>query len=149
MKVINRVYNREYEELEKYEAGIALTGGEVKEVKKGGIKLEGSYVKLMESGPHLVNAEIPAYKYAKNENYDPKRSRKLLLHKDELEHIRSKIASTPSLTVIPIACYNKGNLIKLEIALSRGRKDIEKRKREKAKEIKRSQQREAKEYMKN
>ncbi|MBI4004967.1 SsrA-binding protein SmpB [Candidatus Roizmanbacteria bacterium] len=146
MKIVNRSYNREYEEIEKYEAGIALTGGEVKVVQQGGIKLEGSFVKLRDDGAYLLNAEIPPYQYARDKEYDPKRSRRVLLHQEELERLRSKIASAPSLTIVPIACYNKGRLLKLEIALSRGRKDLEKRKREKARDVKRAQEKEAKEY---
>lgn len=149
MKIINRNYTREYQELEKFEAGISLTGGEVKVVKGGGIKLEGSFVKITDSGAQLMNAQIPAYQYAKKEDYDPKRSRKLLLHREELERLKGKIASSPGLTIIPVSCYNKGALIKLEIALAKGRKDIEKRKIEKKKEIEKSQKREAKEYLKS
>lgn len=149
MKIINRIYTRDYQELEKYEAGIALTGGETKVVKAGGIKLEGSFVKITDSGAQLMNAQIPIYQYAKNENYDPKRIRKLLLNRQELERLRGKIASSPSLTIVPVSCYNKGALIKLEIALAKGRKDIEKRKIEKKKEIEKSQKREAKEYLKS
>lgn len=148
MKIVNRNFHREYEELEKFEAGIVLTGGEAKAIQQGGLRLEGSFVKLYDDGAYLLNAEIPIYQYAKIEDYNPRRNRKLLLHGAELERLRGKIASAPGLTIAPISCYNKGKRIKLEIALSRGRKDVEKRKREKTKEIEKSQKREAKEFMK-
>lgn len=148
MKIVNRKFNRDYESVEEYEAGIALTGAEVKSIREGRIKLEDSYVKLMENGPHLINAEIYKYQYAGDPDYDPKRSRKLLLNKAELTRIRSKIQGGGSLTLVPVSCYNKGVLIKLKIALARGRKDLQKRKLEKAKTIKRAQEKEAKEYIK-
>ncbi len=148
MKIVNRSYHREFEALETFEAGIALTGPEVKVIREGGLRLDGSFVKITGEGAVLHNAEIPAYKYAPNENYDSKRNRKLLLHQEELERLRTKISSQPGLTIVPISCYNKRSLIKLEIALSRGRKDLEKRKREKTRDIKRNEKREAKEYMK-
>lgn len=148
MKIYNRKFNRNYQIIEKYEFGLVLTGQEVKSVKTAIIKLEDSYVKIIGSEAYLVNAQIPLYRYARPPMYDPKRSRKLLLHKDELIRIKTKINSGSGLTVVPILCYNKGNLIKIEAALVRGRKDVEKRKLEKARDVKRQEQREMKEYLK-
>jgi len=148
MKIINRKFHREYSEVEAIEAGISLYGSEVKSIRKGGLKLDDSYVKIMDKGVFLINAQIPIYEYAKIEGYDPKRSRKLLLHKKELLRLRTKIASG-GLTLAPKSCYNKGPLIKLEIALVKGRKDIEKRKLEKNRDIKRNEKREVKDYMKS
>jgi len=148
MKIINRKFHREYSEVEAIEAGISLYGSEVKSIRKGGLKLDDSYAKIMDKGVFLINAQIPIYEYAKIEGYDPKRSRKLLLHKKELLRLRTKIASG-GLTLAPKSCYNKGPLIKLEIALVKGRKDIEKRKLEKNRDIKRNEKREVKDYMKS
>lgn len=148
MKIINRKFNREYKEIESIEAGIALTGPEVKSIRLGRIKLDDSFVRIMEDGSaYLINAEIPIYEFARSQNYDPKRTRKLLLHKKELLRLRTKMTSA-GLTLAPKNCYNKGPLIKLEIALVKGRKDIEKRKLEKERDIKRNEKREAKEFMK-
>lgn len=147
-KIYNRKFNRDFQIIEKYEFGVILTGQEVKSVKTGTIKLEDSYVKILGSEAYLVNAQIPIYKYAGPLIYDLKRSRKLLLHKDELIRIKTKINSGSGLTVVPILCYNKGNLIKIEAALVKGRKDIEKRKLEKSRDIKRQELREVKEYLK-
>ncbi|MBI5127253.1 SsrA-binding protein SmpB [Candidatus Roizmanbacteria bacterium] len=147
MKIINRKFNREYQGIERVEAGIVLTGAEVKSVRSGRLNLDDSFVKILESGPHLINAQIPIYEYARLPDYDPKRSRKLLLHKKELLRLKTKMASG-GLTLAPVSCYNKGPLIKLEIALVKGRKDIEKRKLEKKRDIAINEKREAKEYMK-
>lgn len=147
MKIINRKFNRDYQEIETFEAGIVLTGSEVKSVRAGGIKLEDSYVKILSDGPYLINAQIYPYKFSHNKKIDEKRSRKLLLNKKEILKIENKTKAS-GLTVIPKSCYNKGNLIKLEIALVRGRKDVEKRKLEKRREIEREKEKEVKEWMK-
>ena len=147
MKIINRKFHREYSEVETIEAGISLYGSEVKSIRKGGLKLDDSYVKIMDKGAFLINAQIPIYEYAKIEGYDPKRSRKLLLHKKELLRLRIKMANG-GLTIAAKSCYNKGPLIKLEIALVKGRKELEKRKLEKNRDIKRNEKREVKEYLK-
>lgn len=146
MKIINRKFSREFEAIEKFEAGIVLSGPEVKAVRGGGLLLDNAFVKILESGPILMNAQIPAYKYAKQDGYDPKRSRKLLLSSKEILKIQTKIRGGGGLTVVPIACYNKGNILKLEIALVRGLNQAGKRKHEKLKKIKRDQMREAKNF---
>ncbi len=148
MKIINRKFNREYREIERFEAGVALTGSEVKSIRSGRLKLDDAFVRIMgDGGAYLINAEIPIYEFARGPNYESKRTRKLLLHKRELTRIRTKMASG-GLTLAPKSCYNKGPLIKLEIALVKGRKDLEKRKLEKQRDIKRNEKREAKEYLK-
>lgn len=148
MKIINRKFMREYKEIESLEVGIALTGSEVKSIRLGRLKLDDAFMRIMEDGSaYLINAEIPIYEFARNQNYDPKRTRKLLLHKRELIRLRTKMTSA-GLTLAPKSCYNKGPLIKLEIALVKGRKEIEKRKLEKKRDIARNEKREAKEYIK-
>ncbi|GAB4218660.1 MAG: SsrA-binding protein SmpB [Candidatus Microgenomates bacterium] len=146
MKIINKKFNRDYEEIESFEAGIILTGAEVKSIKNGGLKLEDSYVKIFQDGPYLINANIPKYKFDPSQNYKPTRSRKLLLNKKEIIRLITKMKSA-GLTIAPKSCYNKGDLIKLEIALVKGRKDIEKRKLEKQKDIKVATEKELKEYL--
>jgi SsrA-binding protein len=149
MKIINRKFHREYQELEKYEAGLVLNGAEVKSVRDGRLKLDDSFIKIIGSEAYLVNAHIPLYEYARIPGYDLKRTRKLLLHKQELLRLKTKITGGGSLTLAPVSCYNKGSLIKLEIALVKGRKDIEKRKQEKQKDIERQEKREVKEYLRH
>ena len=147
MKIINRKFHRDYREIQKYEAGIVLTGAEVKSIRSGGLRIDDAFVRIMGSEVYLINADIPIYKFARNDTYETKRSRKLLLHKKELLKLKVKMASG-GLTLAPVSCYNKGPLIKLEIALVKGRKDIEKRKIEKKRDIKIREEREVKEYIK-
>ncbi len=149
MKIYNRKFQRDYQEIERYEAGIVLSGPEVKSIREGRIKLDDAYVKILGQEAYLINAHIPLYQYASIASYYPTRSRKLLLHKKELIRLKTKITSASGLTVVPVSCYNKGNLIKVEIALVRGRKDIEKRRLEKRREIEREKEREAKDYLKS
>ncbi len=148
MKIHNRKFRRQYQEIERYEAGIVLSGAEVKSIRQGRIKLEDAYVKILEGQAYLINAQIPLYQYAQIFNYNPSRRRKLLLHRRELIRLKTKMASSPGLTLIPVSCYNKGRLIKIEIALAKGRKEIEKRQLEKRRVVKREQEREAKDYLK-
>lgn len=149
MKIFNRKFRRDYQEIEKYEAGIALSGAEVKSTRAGRIRLEDAFVKILGSEAYLVNAEISIYQYARPQGYDPRRTRKLLLHKSELIRLKTKMAGAAGLTIVPVLCYNKEGLIKLEIALAKGRKNLEKRKLEKRRDIKREEERETKEYLKS
>lgn len=146
--IINKKAHREYEVLHKYEAGISLTGPEVKSVKDGRLNFEGSYVKLIGNELFLINADIPLYKYAQVSGYESSRSRKLLLHKQEIIKLISKIKQRPGLTIIPLKCYTNCSLIKLEIALSKGRKQHELKNVEKQREIKRHDKQMAKEFLK-
>jgi len=135
-KIINRRANYDYQLLEKFEAGIALTGAEVKSVKAGHMKLEEAFVQIRDNEAWLVNAHIHPYAFADNRDYDSRRSRKLLLHKNELLKIAQQVAQH-GLTIVPIACYNKHNRVKLEIALAKGKKKYEKREALKRKDIQR------------
>jgi SsrA-binding protein len=148
MRVINRVFTREFEEMDKYEAGIALTGGEVKSALNGGIKLEHSFVKILDGEAYLFNAEFAPYQFTGKTEYDPVRKRKLLLHKKELIKLQTKIQSGGRLTIVPIACYTKGRRIKVEIALVKARGEIGQKRLEKARDVKIDQKREIKEYLK-
>lgn len=148
MKIFNRRFSRDYQEIEKYEAGISLLGSEVKSVKQGKIKMENAFIKILDDGVYLINSEIPVYQHSQPQGYDPKRSRKLLLHKKEIVRLKTKIRSSPGLTIVPVSCYNKKNLIKLEIALVKGRKDFEKKRFEKRKTIEKEKTKELKEFLK-
>ncbi|MGB9911513.1 MAG: SsrA-binding protein SmpB [Microgenomates group bacterium] len=142
MKIINRRAVYDYEILEKLEAGIALTGSEVKSIKTGHLDLNEAFIKIKEGEAWLFNAHIYPYKFAfLKEEYDPRRPRKLLLHKKEILKLAQKTASS-GLTIIPLSCYTKNGKIKLEIALAKGRKKYQKKellkKREVEKEIEES-----------
>ncbi|MFZ5364966.1 MAG: SsrA-binding protein SmpB [Patescibacteria group bacterium] len=124
---INKRAGFDYEILERFEAGIVLTGQEVKSIKTGHISLAGAFVTLKGNEAWLTNAHVPPYKMAgKILDYDPTRPRKLLLRKGELASLYGKIKQK-GLTLIPIRVYTKGNKIKLEFGIGRGKKKYEKR----------------------
>ena len=132
-----------YEVLDKYEAGIVLSGHEVKSVKNGQINLKGSYVTIgiepssQKPALLLMNANISLYKHAGSmPYYDPERPRKLLVHKKELNSLIGK-TKEKGLTIVPISVYTKNNLIKVEFALARGKKLHDKRESIKKRDIER------------
>ncbi len=149
MKIANRVVHREFAPLEKYEAGIVLSGAEVKAVRTGSMRLEKAYVRFIDNELYLVNAEISIYKFSRPQEYNPSRSRKLLLNRSELLRLQTKLKSAPNLTIVPIACYNKKSLIKLEIALAKGKKTWEIKRIDQRKDEDRKAEKELKEYLKS
>lgn len=130
MKIINRKVTYDYEILSRFEAGVHLIGMEVKSLRAGHAKLDGSFVRLTGSEAYLVNAQIFPYIYARPEGYDPKRTRKLLLHKKEIMSLKGKIEGA-NLTLVPLSWYTRGSLIKLEVGLARGKKEYQKREKKK------------------
>lgn len=134
MRIINRRARYDYNLLEKIEAGIALIGPEVKSVKAGKMSLRESFVQIREGEAWLYNAYINPYPYADSRDYDPRRTRKLLLHKNELLKLEQQ-TKEKGLTLVPVSCYTKGRQIKLEIALARGKKKYEKREAKKRKDL--------------
>lgn len=135
-KIINRRAKFDYQLLKKLEAGMALTGAEVKSVKAGNIRLAGSFVRIYDGEVWLHNAYISPYAYADNRDYEPARARKLLLHKKELINLERQIKEK-NLTLVPVSCYTKHNRVKLEIALARGKKGYEKREAIKKRDLER------------
>lgn len=126
-----------YEILERFEAGIVLSGHEVKAVRAGMGSLLGAYVILRGGEAFLVNASITPYQMANTpKGYDPLRARKLLLSKKELDKLQKEL-NTAGLTIVPISLYNKSRHIKLEIALVRGKKKADKREALKQRDAKR------------
>lgn len=126
MKITNKKAFFDYELLDRLEAGINLVGAEVKAVKLGQVDLTGSHVRIVGSEAYLMNTLILPYQYARPEGYDERRTRKLLLHKKELLGLKHKLDSA-SLTIVPVSIYTIGNLIKVEIALAKGKKAYDKR----------------------
>lgn len=143
MKIINKRAYHDYNIIETYEAGVNLTGPEVKSVKSNRMSLEGSFVKIISSEIYLVNTQIFLYPYTRPDGYDDKRSRKLLLHKKEIISLRSKLASS-NLTLIPLECYVSHGFVKLKIALAKGKREFEKREKIKKRDTDREVQRELK-----
>ena len=126
MRVENRKARFEYEVVETFEAGLILTGSEVKSIKAGQANLTGARVIEKEGKLFVVGMSVPKYQFATDPEYDPGRIRELLFHKREITSILSK-KEARGLTLVALSAYNKGDLIKLEIALVRGKKKYEKR----------------------
>jgi|AntAceMinimDraft_4_1070372.scaffolds.fasta_scaffold07617_6 SsrA-binding protein len=123
----NKKALHDYEVLEKIEAGLVLTGNNVKSIKEKNVKLNGAFVSIRNNSAWLTNIHIPQYKYSSEENYNAETEIKLLLKKKEIAYLRGK-NQEKGLTIIPISLYNKANKIKLEIAIAKGRKLYDKRK---------------------
>ena len=123
----NRKARFDYEILETFEAGLVLSGAEVKSIMGGRMNLTGSYLNFHNGELYLIGAFIAPYQ-PKNQpaDYDPYRSRKLLLHKKEIVSLIGGI-KPQGLTLIPLKAYNKGRRIKLEFAVARGKKQYDKR----------------------
>ncbi|MFA6322720.1 MAG: SsrA-binding protein SmpB [Candidatus Buchananbacteria bacterium] len=134
---INKKGLFDYQVLEKFEAGMVLSGAEVKAVKAGQINLTGSYITISATGQaSLIGAHISAYKPAASAQkaYQPTQSRHLLLRKKEISYLIGK-SREKGLTIMPISVYTKGSLIKLEVGLVRGKKQFDKREIIKKREI--------------
>lgn len=116
----------EYQLSDTYTAGIVLRGPEVKSVRLGHGSLTGSFVKILSHEAFLVNAQISPYKFASQPDYDPKRTRKLLLTKHELDHLIG-IVERRQVTLVPLTLGAKGRNIKLTFAVGLGKKTHEKR----------------------
>lgn len=134
---MNRQARAEYEFLESWEAGLMLTGAEVKAVKKGMMNLKGAYVGFETDGLYLKNAHISAYQKKNQPGYEPDRPRKLLLQKREIDVLRGKL-SEKGLTIVPEKVYSKSGLLKIRISLARGLKKHDKRQKIKKRELDRS-----------
>ena len=130
----NRKALHEYFVLQKVEAGIALTGTEVKSLRDGAVNLKDSYVSFERGEAFLTGAHISPYAHGNRENHDPERTRKLLLHRREIEKLRTQVAEK-GLTVVPLRLYFKGGRVKAEIAVVRGKKLFDKRDSEKKREL--------------
>ncbi len=139
--VTNRRARREYFVEETYEAGLVLTGSEIKSVRDGRVNLQDSYVTIREGEAWLVNSHIAPYKQASCQGHEPKRDRKLLLHRRQINRLAGKVQAK-GYTIIPLRLYLKDNRAKVEIALARGKKLYDKRealaKRQAEREIERA-----------
>lgn len=128
IKVIanNKRARFEYHLLELFEAGIALTGTEIKSIRANQVSLQRSYVQPRGNELFLVEAHIAEYKHGNRENHEPTRPRKLLLHRREINKIIDEL-NQKGLTVVPVRLYLKNGRAKVEIALARGKKLHDKR----------------------
>ena len=122
----NRHARHEYEILDTFEAGIELLGTEVKALRGGRTQLREGYVRVENGQAWLVQVHISPYEQGNVHNHDPERRRRLLLHKREIEYLAGRV-QRDGLTLVPLRLYTKGNRIKLEIGLARGKKLWDKR----------------------
>jgi len=132
--VSNRKARHEYEILETIEAGIALTGTEVKSLRQGKANLQDAYAVIQRGEVVLFNAHISPYTEGSYTNHDPVRQRKLLLHANQIRKLKSKVAEK-GFTLIPLALYFKGPLIKVDLAVARGKRQYDKRETIKQRDI--------------
>ena len=136
----NRQAGFRFHLLEKLECGIALTGTEVKSLREGKAQLKDGYAGVRDGEVWLYNIHIPPYAPATRENHDPDRSRKLLLHRREIERLIGKTKEA-GLTLVPTRLYFKGRHAKVEIALARGKDVGDKRQALKEREMRREMER--------
>jgi SsrA-binding protein len=129
----NRQAGHNYHLLEKYEAGIALSGTEVKAAKTGKVQLKESYADILDNEAWLLNAHISEYSHGNRENHQPMRKRKLLLHRAEIDKLFGKVREK-GLSLVPTKMYLKNGKIKLEVAVARGKKLHDKRETERTRE---------------
>ncbi len=127
MRIVNKKALHNYHILEKFEAGVSLLGSEVKSLRTGRVDLGESYVRILDGEAILLNANISRYQQTADKNYEPTRSRKLLLHKGEIDSLLGKV-SGKGLTLLPISIYEKNNRFKVEVGLGKSKKEFDKRK---------------------
>jgi SsrA-binding protein len=125
----NRSAFHDYHISDKYEAGIALTGTEVKSVMGGRVQLKESYVSVRDGEAWLFNAHISPYSHGNRENHEPLRTRKLLLHKREIGRL-DEAAAKQGMTLVATRAYLKNGRIKIEVGVARGKKLYDKRETE-------------------
>lgn len=130
----NRSAGHNYFLIDRYEAGLVLTGTEVKSAKDGKIQLKESFAEVQDDEIWLLNAHISEYSHGNIMNHAPARKRKLLLHRSEINKLRAETREK-GLTIVPTKLYLKGGRIKLEIATAKGKKFHDKREATKAKEM--------------
>jgi SsrA-binding protein len=133
---VNRQAYHEYFVEETVEAGIALTGTEVKSIRAGHVNLRGAYARIKGDEVWLEGAHIAEYEQGTYMNHDPLRTRKLLLHRREIERLEMRV-NAKGLTLVPLKLYFKGNRAKVELGLCRGKKLYDKRETIKERETQR------------
>jgi SsrA-binding protein len=117
----------DYEILETLEAGLKLTGNEVKALRTNGVRLTGAFVGFYKSSAYLASLHIPKYKFSTvGADFNPERNRPLLLKAKQIDYLRGR-SQEKGLTIVPLSVYTKGNLIKAEIGIAKGKKQHDKR----------------------
>ena len=122
----NRKAFRDFHVLEKIEAGIELRGTEVKSIRDGHIRIDEAYAHIENGQAEVLQMTVQPYSHGNVHNHSPTRPRRLLLHKKEIERLRSKIGEK-GLTLVPLKAYLKGGKVKIELALCKGKDTVDKR----------------------
>ena len=133
---VNRKARFDYHVIETFEAGLVLTGAEMKSIRGGGISLAESYIQPIRGELFLLNAHIPPYAHSGLKEYDPLRKRKLLMHLEEIDKLRGRVEQK-GLTLVPLSLYLKRGYAKLELALVKGKAGPDKRQSIKERDSKR------------
>jgi len=145
-RAVNKKAYRNFELIDKFEAGLELLGSEVKSIRAGQTDLDGSYARIIKGECWLVGAKIAPYQQAGAASHEPARKRKLLLHKMEIRRIKTKLEQR-GFTFVPLRVYfNDRGLAKIELALARGKKQYDKRKKITEREQKKDVDRSTKKY---
>ena len=144
MEILNRKARYDYEILEKYEAGIVLTGTEIKSIRKGNANLKYSYAVIKNGEVFLLNMYVSEYKEGNIFNHEETRTRKLLLNKNEIKKINDKIA-IKGLTLVPVKLYFVNGKLKVELAVARGKHTYDKKETIKQRDIDRDMKKSMKE----
>lgn len=146
MKVVatNRKARHDYHILDTYEAGLVLTGSEIKSVRAGRVNLREGYVTERNGELWLLNCHIAPYDQASRSNHEPRRERKLLMHRRQINRLTRDVQE-PGYTIVPLRMYLKNNWAKVEIALVRGKRQYDKRQTIAKREVERQIQRTLKE----
>ncbi len=146
MKITNKKAYFNYDIKDTFEAGIVLTGSEVKSIRDGRCNLADAYVKVIGNELWLINADIAKYKFDSDEDYDSARSRKLLVKRHQINKLESKLKQD-RLTLIPVSMYTTRNLIKVEVGLGKGKRNYDKKNVEKDRDVKRDMARVKRRFM--
>ncbi len=135
MEILNRRARYDYLITETYEAGIVLTGTEIKSIRLGNANIKDSYAIIRKEEIFLLNMHISSYDKGNIFNHEENRTRKLLMHKKEIKKIKDKIEIS-GFTLIPLKVYFKNNIAKIELGLAKGKKNYDKREAIKERDIK-------------
>ncbi len=136
MEIKNRKARFNYFIEKTYEAGIALTGTEIKSIRKGSANFNDAYIRIKNKEAYIINMYIAKYEEGNRFNHDERRERKLLLHKSEIKRLKSEV-ETAGYTLVPLKLYFKGNYAKVEIGLAKGKKLYDKRETIKKRDLER------------
>jgi SsrA-binding protein len=138
--VDNRRARHEYHILDSLEAGLALTGTEVKSIRQGGVSLSEAYARFRDGEAWLLGMHVPPYKQGSFSNVDPNRPRKLLLHKEQIADLQSRVKEK-GLTIVPLRMYFTRGMVKVQLGLARGKKQWDKREDIAKRDVEREMQR--------